>query len=175
MGVGRPSKLTRERHAEIVELSRKGIPLQVAAQATGISGRCAELWMAKGEKEWDAWEDEEEPEAGTHAAFFREVMRAGAQWEIDKFEDALFGDGAGVGNGKGKSAQWALERLKGKRYQPKIQVQVETEMAVVLDVLAAVLSTEMYAEVLGALGDLDDEGVPRVLSAPDEPTVETTH
>lgn len=170
--------LTAERHDDIVAFSLKGIPLTVAAQATGISARCAELWMARGEKDWDAWDQDVEPEVGTHAAFFREVRRAAAIWEIERFGVALSGDMPGVGNGPGKSAQWALERLKGKRYQPKIQLQVESEMAVVLEVLAVILPTEQYAAVLGALGDLDDDGLPRVLSAPvDAPDdgVQVTH
>lgn len=159
-----PRLLTTKRHKDIVKNTRKGIPLVVAAEATGITGRCAEYWMAKGRKAWDDWDSEDDPAVGTYAAFFREVTRSGAQWEIDKFETAMGGDQAGVGNGKGKSAQWALERTRGRRYQPKIQVQVENEMAMMIDVLEKVLPPEHYAAALAAMADLDDSGKPRILS-----------
>lgn len=170
---GRPTLLTEAMHVAMVAYAKDGISLQVSAQACGITARCAELWFATGERDWNSWGDETEPEVPSKAAFFREVRRAQAKWEIGAWKDALDGDGQGIGNGPGKSAQWALERTKGKRYQPKIQLQVESEMAVVIDVLSAVLPTEMYAEVLAAIGDLDDDGIPRVLSAAvDEPAAE---
>lgn len=163
--IGRPTLLTIANHDAMVVYGEKGISLQVSAQACGISAACAERWFRLGEKDWSTWAGDEPPEVGTHAAFFREVRRAQAMWEIGRLEDALRGDGVGVGNGKGKSAQWALTALGGKRYQPKVQIQVESEMSVVVDVLCAILPTEMYATVLAALGDLDDDGIPRVLSA----------
>lgn len=163
--MGRRTLLTEAMHDSMVVYAGKGISLQVSARACGITARCAELWFADGEREWDRWPEDSEPEVPSKAAFFREVRRAQSLWEIGRLEDALRGDGVGVGNGKGKSAQWALTALGGKRYQPKIQVQVASEMAVVVDVLCAVLPTEMYATVLAALGDLDDDGIPRVLSA----------
>ena len=173
--MGRPSKLNPGVQSTIVAHVLDFVPLDVAAAAAGITDRTLHYWMAQGEKEYDDWEGDEEPEPGTHASFFQSVRRARAQAQIKRIADAMKGDDRGESNGKAKCAQWALER-RSKQFQPQIAVKVEHEMAMMIDVLAAVLPPEQYADVLGAIEDVDDEGIPRVLTAgPAESEAHTEH
>lgn len=164
--MGRPSKLTPELQDEICTYIRDdSVPLVTACGAVGITPRTMQYWMAAGEKAASEWTGDDEPERGTPASFFRDVTRAQALAEIEDIKRARRGDDRGESNGRARCAQWMLERTRSKRFSPQVNVKVEQEMAVFLDVLAAVLPTDQYAAVLGAIEDVDDDGIPRVLTA----------
>ncbi len=172
--MARPSKLTRVVEATVAGHVAEGIPLDTAAQAAGITGRTLHHWMVRGEKDSEELELHEVPEAGTYASFFQSVTRGRARATIDLFMYVKRGDHKDARN-TGKSAQWLLERTRGKQYQPRIAMKVEEETDVFWTVAQAVLPTEHYAALLGAMADVDDEGVPRVLSGTSEAADVITH
>lgn len=107
--MGRPSMLTPDVQEEIIKYAMEGIPVETASAAVGITSRCLQLWMVRGERESDAWDSDDEPAAGTHASFFRAVAQARALATIDLFMRVKRGDTKpGISNGPGKSAQWLL-------------------------------------------------------------------
>lgn len=69
-GRGRPSKLTPERHLKIVEQVRKGVPVEVAAGASGVSRAVFFNWMERGEK------DKAEEVSSIYVDFLDSVLKA---------------------------------------------------------------------------------------------------
>ena len=149
--------------AKMVVDLEKGHYLETVAVAHGLGISTLYLWRKKGKAG-------EEP----YAKWLEVITRAEAQGELNLGNTALDGDKVGVSNGKATAAMKWLERTRGKKFQPKIMVQVEHELGILIDVLAAVLPDEHYAACLDAIIDLVDVGIPGVLSeiaiAP-----ETTH
>lgn len=159
--MGRPSKLTPGLMESMEEDLLNGHYPETVAKANGISSATYYSWLQKGR---DAVPGVEATER--YAAFLEMVERSQAKAEIALTTTALAGDMPGESNGVAKAAQWMLERSRGKRFQPRVAVKVEEETSVLLDVAAAVLPPEMYAELLGAMSDTDDQGIPNILSRP---------
>lgn len=71
--VGRPSKFTPERCADIISAVSKRVPYQLAAEANGISERTLFNWLEEGAKDLDANIDSE------FARFLQSIKRAEMQ------------------------------------------------------------------------------------------------
>ncbi len=149
-----PTKCTPELTADIVADLKEGMLLQPVCIAHGMSKAAVYLWQQKGAAG-------EEPYATWYAA----ITQASARGEVDLGKRALQGDQKGEANGRSASAAKWLTSTHGKRYNPKITVQIERELDVLLDVLAKVLPDELYAECLAALSDVDDDGQPLILAS----------
>ena len=74
--IGRPTKLTPERQAKIVELVAKGNYLITACQATGIDKSTYLRWLARGEKEG-------ENSGGLYFNFCLAIKKAESDAEIE--------------------------------------------------------------------------------------------
>lgn len=71
--VGRPSKFTAERRAEIISAISRRAPYQMAAEANGITERCLYYWLDLGGSDSDAGIDSD------YAEFFQAIKRAEMQ------------------------------------------------------------------------------------------------
>lgn len=71
--MGRPSKFTPERRAEIISAISRRAPYQMAAEANGITERCLYYWLDQGATDSDAGIDSE------YAEFFQAIKRAEMQ------------------------------------------------------------------------------------------------
>lgn len=71
--MGRPSKFTPERRADIIAAISRRAPYQLAAEANGITERTLYLWLELGAKHFD---EEIESE---YADFFQAIKRAEMQ------------------------------------------------------------------------------------------------
>lgn len=71
--VGRPSKFTPERRAEILAAISRRAPYQLAAEANGISERTLFYWMELGSQHLEEGNDSE------YAAFLQSIKRAEMQ------------------------------------------------------------------------------------------------
>ncbi len=153
---GQPTKLTPELMETVVADVEAGHYLETVATANGIHRDSLYEWLKRGERRKDGDE--------IYTAFSDAVRRAQARAEITLGGKALGGDERGESNGPAKCAMTWLERTRGKKFQPKIIQQVEVETSVFLDVAEAVLPTEMYMALMEAIEEVDDSGIPRVLS-----------
>ena len=71
--MGRPSKFTPERRAEIISAISRRAPYQMAAEANGITERCLYYWLDQGANDLDDSIDSE------YAEFFQAIKRAEMQ------------------------------------------------------------------------------------------------
>jgi hypothetical protein len=71
--MGRPSKFTPERRAEIISAISRRAPYQMAAEANGITERCLYYWLDQGANDLDDGIDSE------YAEFFQSIKRAEMQ------------------------------------------------------------------------------------------------
>ena len=71
--MGRPSKFTPERRAEIISAISRRAPYQMAAEANGITERCLYYWLEQGANDLDDSIDSE------YAEFFQAIKRAEMQ------------------------------------------------------------------------------------------------
>jgi len=105
--IGRPTKLTPEVEAKIVETILAGNWLLTAARAVGIDKTTLHDWLRRGRSETD----------GIYAEFVRVTDMARAQVEIE--EIAIVRAGASAANGRDwKAYAWLLERRDRKRFGP---------------------------------------------------------
>ena len=142
--MGRPSKLTPETAAAIVAAVESGDYPEVAAECEGVPARTFYKWMARGETEGDAAEDE------PYRQFRQEVTRARAKAEstmvsivrVDAAKNA-------------ESARWYLERSAadrwGRRDKLTIETAVNAELDAMLGKLEAGLAPDEYERVLAVL------------------------
>ncbi len=151
------AKCTPELTALIVADLEEGLLLEPVCLSHGMSTSAIYLWQQKGGKGL-------KPYAGWWAA----ITQARAVGEVTLGRRALGGDGKGEANGRAAQAARWLTSTHGKRYNPKITVQIERELDVLLEVLERVLPDELYAETLAAISELDSDGVPLILSEPAE-------
>ena len=99
---GRPTKLTPERQAKIVDAIRAGVPPETAAAFAGIDESTFYRWLARGRG----------PEAESlYAEFAAQVREAMAEWETRDI--LLIGEAART---DWRAAAWRLERRLPKRY-----------------------------------------------------------
>ncbi len=148
-----PVKCTPALTKLIVADLEEGLLLQPVCIAHGMSKSAVYLWQNKGA-------------AGVepYATWYAAVTQGSGKGEVVLGKRALRGDGKGESNGRASAAAKWLTSTHGKRYNPKITLQIERELDTLLEVLEVVLPSEMYAECLAALSDLDDDGRPLVLS-----------
>ena len=147
-----PVQCTPELTALIVSDLEEGLLVLPVCIAHGMSKAAVYLWQQKGSAG-------KEPYATWYAA----ITQASGKGEVGLGRRALRGDQKGEANGRAAMAAKWLTATHGKRYNPKITVQIERELDVLLDVLAKVLPAEQYAECLAALSDVDDDGQPLIL------------
>jgi hypothetical protein len=148
--MGRPSKLTPERQAAIVEHVAAGAPLATAAQAEGVTGRSANTWLARG---WDG----EEP----YAEFRLAVRQAQARYEMAILKRLNNLDGADpkTANAVTKALTWLLERTRRDRYGAQITVRVAEAKEHLLDTVERVCDRMGAGQVcVGILEELAGSG-----------------
>lgn len=108
-GSYKPLLLTDEVTAKICDLIKLAVPIHYAAPACGISHDTFQLWMEKGERGEEPYED-----------FFRKVTRARGEAVAALHVRALKGE-------KGSSAAlWLLERRFWKDYAQHQRVELST-------------------------------------------------
>lgn len=141
--MGRPSKLTPETQAAIVEAIEGGNYPDVAAQLVGIQPSTYYAWMERGRAG-------ESP----YLEFSEAVTRARAKAE--SYMVTLVKTDAAA---NAESARWYLERSAsdrwGRRDKLTIESAVNAELDAMLGKLEARLSPDVYALVLEALTDRD--------------------
>lgn len=126
---------------------RGGNYVETAAEAAGIHLDTYYGWIERGKAG--------EPR---YAGFSEAVARAKAQAEADMLRTAKSGDEKGASNGPAKCALSILERTRGKRFAPRVNVKVEEELTVFLDVAERVLAREDFARLCAALAAEDGSG-----------------
>lgn len=109
---GRPSKLTPEAIAKILDLVRECVPVTVACRAAGIGYSTLKDWRARGR---------EEPES-IYGEFAVALEEAVAVAEIEMVK-AVYS----AATSDPKSAQWMLERRFGGRWSPQQKTQAKVE------------------------------------------------
>jgi len=163
-GPGRPTKLTPELQAQLVELLAEGIPISHACDNVGIDPKSYRDWLR-----WGQNGEGKEP----FASFSLAITRARSDAVVELLREAKSGDGKGLSNGPAKCAQWALERLFPKQFAPRINVRVEEELETLLDVVARTCGAKdcgCYAAILEALAARDrGEETPEATGEPTTP------
>ncbi len=144
MGAGRPTKLTPELQAKIIERVERGIEPDTAAQAAGIDRVTYYRWMKQGRQE----------EGTPFAEFATAVARACAESEAVLVERWLGGDEQGIGFGPAKAAAEFL-RLTKRRYGEKVRIQVADELEELLSIVERICCPEDFARVLEAVAARD--------------------
>lgn len=102
--VGRPSKLTTERQAEIVKMVKAGVPNATAAQVAGVTESTFYLWMEKGQ--------DPENHDPIYTEFSEAVLRARAEAEAAMVANIRLH----ARNGDWKADAWLLERSRPERW-----------------------------------------------------------
>lgn len=113
MTMGRPTKLTPEVAAAIVDLVRSCVPVTTAARQQGIAYSTIRLWRSRAE---------EDPES-VYAPFIEDLDRAIADAEIKMIKsihDAATSDP--------NHAKWLLERRWAGRWSPLSKTKVEAKV-----------------------------------------------
>jgi hypothetical protein len=149
MGIGRPTKLTAELQAALVELLSEGVPISAACDNVGIDPKSYRDWLR-----WGNGGEGKEP----YASFSLAITRARSDAVVNLLREAKSGDAAGTSNGPAKCAQWALERLFPKQFAPRLNVKIEEELEGLLDVVERVSGAKdcgCYQAILEALAARD--------------------
>lgn len=120
--MGRPTKLTPERHARIVQMISTGAYAHIAAQASGINPGTYYDWMARGrdcdrDDEGNPTTDDDAPYAEFHDAVKEAEAKAEAV-AIGRIQQAANG-------GTWQAAAWYLERKYSDRWGRKDQLRQE--------------------------------------------------
>lgn len=123
--MARPSKFSQQLQQELCGYLTEGVPVSTACELVGITTETFYAWSRQGSQE----------DGTPLARFSDEVRRARSQGELELLRTAKGGDEKGESNGPAKCAQWMLERTRGKKYSPRINVKVEEELEVLLDVI----------------------------------------
>jgi hypothetical protein len=141
--VGRPTKLTPEIHADIVERLGNGEFREQAAAAAGIDSSTFRRWMLRAE-------EGEEP----YAQFAHDVAVADAKAEgasVSVIKHAQYGVGEEPGDWK--AAAWLLEHKFPKRWGLRLKVEVAEELGDFLAKLEKSIDPETFERVLCAASD----------------------
>ena len=109
--MGRPSKLTPERHKRIVALIEAGNYPETAAGACGIDPRTYYAWMAKGRA----------AKSGRYHQFCRDVERAREAAEAELVATVKL-----AARDDWRAASWMLERTRKGKYAKPIHLEAET-------------------------------------------------
>ncbi len=142
--MARPTKLTPERQAKLVEVIAAGNYYETACQAAGVDYSTFRNWMIRGEEETH----------GKYREFFEALTRAEAEAEMQAvaiWHKAMPDDW--------RAAQMFLERRYperwGKQSRLDVQQQVQGKMAVEHDVDAAGANALLAALGFGPVGSTD--------------------
>lgn len=138
-GAGRPSKLTPELQAAIVELVEAGDAAEVAAGVNGIGRSTFFDWMVRGQ-------NGEEP----FAEFRTAIARGRDVFESESRKVILDGDSGKTSFGPAKARLEALSRLPttSARWSQRLRIQVQESDQIKLETLRRVCSNpEVYARV----------------------------
>lgn len=109
--MGRPSKLTPERHKRIVDLIEAGNYPETAAGACGVSKTAFYAWMAKGR----------EAKSGKYREFWEDVQRAREAAEAELVATVKL-----AARDDWRAASWMLERTRKGKYSKPIHVEAES-------------------------------------------------
>jgi hypothetical protein len=109
--MGRPSKLTPERHKRIVDLIEAGNYPETAAGACGVSRTAFYDWMAKGR----------EAKSGKYKDFADDVQRAREAAEAELVATVKL-----AARDDWRAASWMLERTRKGKYSKPIHVEAES-------------------------------------------------
>lgn len=135
--MGRPTKLTPERHKQIVDLVRAGNYPEIAAQAAGINAATYYRWMQKGEDGTAPYGE------------FREAIKE-AQGTAEAHAVAIIRKAAL--DGTWQAAAWFLERSKAERWRRKENVELTGKDGG--PVRQQVVGDEQRAEVTALIDEL---------------------
>lgn len=105
---GRPTKLTRDMHDQIVDHVRQGNYIDTAAALCGVTRESITNWVRRGR----------EAKHGVYREFFIAITRAQAETEMRLL--ALI-DGQAAGDWR--AAAWRLERIRRSRYSEKKRLE----------------------------------------------------
>jgi len=108
--IGRPSKFTPERCADIISAISRRAPYQLAAEANGISERTLFYWLEEGVRDLDNNIDSE------HAAFLQSIKRAEMQ-KVMEHTDMIAAKPE-----RWQADAWLLERRWPKHFGANAQV-----------------------------------------------------
>lgn len=144
MPAGRPTSLTPEVLAVIVDAVRKGNYFRTAAQLAGICERTFYSWQERGLKG-------EEP----YSEFLHAVKSAEAEAESKLLDEIRCAQGSIPGEGgRGpdlwQSKAWVMERRWPKRWATRVRTAVTEEIDAFTDRLQRRLDEETYRKVLDA-------------------------
>jgi hypothetical protein len=131
--MGRPTSLTPEVQATIVEAIGKGLYRETAAQLAGVTYRTLRNWEERG----DAGE-------APYAEFFQLLKKAEAAAECDIIA------GVRMGCEGWQSKAWIAERRWPSRWSGRVRLTVNEELSAVLDKIRAKLDEETFAKVIDA-------------------------
>lgn len=134
MSAGRPTSLTPEVRAIVVEAIGRGLYRETAAQLAGVCRKTLWNWEQRGEAG-------EEPFAG----FFHAIKKAEAQAESDVI------DGVRLGLDGWQSKAWIAERRWPHRWSGRVRITVSDHV----DALTAKLRSkpELHQQVVDVLGE----------------------
>lgn len=147
----RPTLLTPEVQAVLVEAIRKGHYRETAAHLAGVTRRTLNNWEQRGETG-------EAP----YAEFFLAIKKAEAEaedtllGEIRAAQPAVSGPG-GAGADLWQARAWVMERRWPSRWGGRVRATVNDELAAVLKRIEAKLDPETFAKVVDATRE-DDAG-----------------
>jgi DNA-binding transcriptional regulator YbjK len=130
--MARPSKLTPELKQKFVTALRAGLPLNRAADFSGITYETARAWIAKGKTQ----------QSGEFFEFSADVKKAQADC-VGRLVDEIAKDGSW------QSKAWILERV----YPFDFSQERRRHLSEILDKLQATLPPETLAQVADALTD----------------------
>lgn len=141
---GRPTTLTEEATNKVLGLLREGIPLTVAASASGVREAAV----------YDRMRADD--------SFRRVVEQARSEGQVSMFRVAKAGDGPGTSFGPAKASLELLGRVNPKQFAQRVNVKVEDEIRDLLRIGERVLDSENFEKLLTAVAEWrsgDDDGI----------------
>ena len=115
--MGRPSKLTPERHKRIVDLMEAGNYPETAAGACGVSSTAFFSWMAKGRA----------AKSGKYREFADDVVRAREAAEAELVATVKL-----AARDDWRAASWMLERTRKGKYAKPIHLEQDLQTTVTI-------------------------------------------
>lgn len=166
-GPGRPSKLTDDTAARIVDLVRAGNYLKIAALAAGIGETTLHRWLADGAAAQTRADQDEPltPDQEKYRAFRESITRAQAAAEsgaVIAWRRAFTGD-----DPDWRAARDYLARTAPERWAGVTRVQMTTEETERR--LDDAVTEALTMLGLGVLDDTDDDDLPRETDPDEEP------
>ncbi len=131
--MGRPTSLTPEVQATIVEAISEGLYRETAAQLAGVHRNTLLNWQARGESGEAPYEE-----------FLCAIKKAEAEAERATITRVR-------GGGEGwQSSAWLAERRWPSRWSGRVRLTVNEELSAVLDKIRAKLDDDTFAKVIDA-------------------------